>query len=225
MAATVPYQGRFCVCGLQESNAAWDAGTVGCPECNAVWPDALVRGRHPSDGKPEVHVYARTPTPPPYTFAASCPFAPGPAWIVVREPCVLLELPCVVCDGTGKVGGTVKVNCPGQKGGAPLPCHHGKTRKVEDRWVALPAKIHTVSATWASVLDGNGGGYGVVTLFVRYSGGVDRNTDRVIERYHHSGPECRDRDSDESDRPYLCTTEGKARRIALARNEREDEDR
>lgn len=210
--ADIPLEGHFCACGLKESTTAWDAGTVGCPECNASWPDALVR-RYPYDSGLEVRSYKPAPPAVLFTFTMASTFAPNTqAWIVAKEPCILSESPCMVCDGTGKVGGTVKVACPGQKGGAPLLCHHGKTRKVEDRWVALPAKIHTITASWVRPTDGAHS----VTLFVRWSGGVDRNTDRVVEKYRHG-------DSDDRDEPYLCVTEGKARRIALERNAQEDE--
>lgn len=32
---------RICVCGLLESEKAWEVGDRGCPECLAVWPEKL----------------------------------------------------------------------------------------------------------------------------------------------------------------------------------------
>lgn len=44
---------RVCVCGLLESDVAWQAGDRGCPSCHAVWPERLRDlQKHDMDGKP-----------------------------------------------------------------------------------------------------------------------------------------------------------------------------
>ncbi len=64
-AGDVDYAGRFCKCGLIESDAAWELGNRGCPDCKAVWPENLGK-RTDYDGGPEIRRWPKGYIPPPF---------------------------------------------------------------------------------------------------------------------------------------------------------------
>lgn len=216
MGDDIHYDGLFCKgCGLKESNAAWDAGTVGCPECNTHWPGGLTT-RSPHSGGPAVHVFEPGQKADPRSLAATVPFVPQQGvWVVHTAAVVIREDTCPTCDGTGRVGPASdprRTKCPGAPADpahlvSARACHAGVLQTRAKRWTVSPGMVVTVTAVWSRL----------------YS----EEPSTITARVSYGGFQCEQREGcedEDGDTPYVCATRGKANRIAHARNRRIEED-
>lgn len=222
MSDKIPLSGMFCAtCGLQESTAAWDASADGnCPECKALWPNAL-QVRFPADGGPMPHAWQPRPEPSSPTLTARFPFEPGQqVWVVAKDTVVVNETPCPTCDGTGRVGppgAPTRLPCPG---GRPSPhadkmvCHSGKLQGTSQQWGVHPGVVRVVYASWYSVRSNGAAPDYRTTCLLAWKNSSGK--EEILEGYSPN--------TSREGRPYACPTGGMALRIARERNYSDEEE-